>query len=92
MVPRPRWRLRGSATLSARARRCTTSLQCAPGDFCVLLGLNGAGKTTLFALVTRLFHARSGTIRVFGHDIARDIRQALARMGVVFQQPTSIST
>ncbi len=59
-----------------------------PGDFCVLLGLNGAGKTTLFALITRLFHARGGGIRVFGHDIARDSSAALARMGVVFQQPT----
>jgi ABC-2 type transport system ATP-binding protein len=59
-----------------------------PGDFCVLLGLNGAGKTTLFALATRLFHARSGSIRVFGHEIARDSSAALARMGVVFQQPT----
>jgi ABC-2 type transport system ATP-binding protein len=59
-----------------------------PGDFCVLLGLNGAGKTTLFALITRLFHARGGSIRVFGHDIARDSSAALARMGVVFQQPT----
>jgi ABC-2 type transport system ATP-binding protein len=59
-----------------------------PGDFCVLLGLNGAGKTTLFALATRLFHARGGSIRVFGHDIARDSSAALAQMGVVFQQPT----
>ena len=59
-----------------------------PGDFTVLLGLNGAGKTTLFALATRLFHARRGSIRVFGHDIARDSSAALARMGVVFQQPT----
>ncbi len=59
-----------------------------PGDFCVLLGPNGAGKTTLFALATRLFHARSGNIRVFGHDIARDSSAALARLGVVFQQPT----
>jgi ABC-2 type transport system ATP-binding protein len=58
------------------------------GDFTVLLGLNGAGKTTLFALVTRLYHARSGRISVFGHDIRRDPLAALARMGVVFQQPT----
>ncbi len=59
-----------------------------PGDFTVLLGLNGAGKTTLFALVTRLFHSRSGTVSVFGHDIRRESSAALARMGVVFQQPT----
>jgi ABC-2 type transport system ATP-binding protein len=58
------------------------------GDFTVLLGLNGAGKTTLFALITRLYHSRSGRIAVFGHDIRRDSLAALARMGVVFQQPT----
>ena len=59
-----------------------------PGDFTVLLGLNGAGKTTLFSLITRLFSARTGQIAVFGHDIDRAPRQALARLGVVFQQPT----
>jgi ABC-2 type transport system ATP-binding protein len=59
-----------------------------PGDFTVLLGLNGAGKTTLFALATRLFHSRSGSIAVFGHDIRRESSAALARMGVVFQQST----
>jgi ABC-2 type transport system ATP-binding protein len=58
------------------------------GDFCVLLGLNGAGKTTLFSLITRLFSSRSGTIRIFGYDVRRHSRQALARLGVVFQQPT----
>jgi ABC-2 type transport system ATP-binding protein len=40
-----------------------------PGDFSVLLGLNGAGKTTLFALITRLYSARSGKIAVFGNNI-----------------------
>ncbi|HVJ52670.1 MAG TPA: ABC transporter ATP-binding protein [Aliidongia sp.] len=59
-----------------------------PGDFTVLLGLNGAGKTTLFALVTRLYHSRSGSIAVFGHDLRHHAAEALATMGVVFQQPT----
>lgn len=59
-----------------------------PGDFAVLLGLNGAGKTTLFALITRLYHSTSGSIAVFGHDIRRQPLAALARLGVVFQQPT----
>jgi ABC-2 type transport system ATP-binding protein len=58
------------------------------GDFTVLLGLNGAGKTTLFALITRLYHSKGGRIAVFGRDIRRDPLAALARMGVVFQQPT----
>ena len=59
-----------------------------PGRFTVLLGPNGAGKTTLFALVTRLHHAHRGAIRVFGRDMRADPSAALARMGVVFQQPT----
>ncbi len=60
----------------------------APGDFTVLLGLNGAGKTTLFALITRLYSARSGHISVYGHDVERAPLAALAQLGVVFQQPT----
>ncbi|MGH1330006.1 MAG: ABC transporter ATP-binding protein [Paracoccaceae bacterium] len=60
----------------------------APNQFCALLGPNGAGKSTLFALLTRLFTASEGTIKIAGHDIARSPRAALANMGVVFQQPT----
>ncbi len=59
-----------------------------PGDFSILLGLNGAGKTTLFALITRLYSARTGKIAVFGHDIEGEPLAALARLGVVFQQST----
>src|SRR5262245_56945010 len=47
------------------------------GAFTVLLGLNGAGKSTLFALVTRLYDAREGTIEVFGHDVSREPGEAL---------------
>jgi ABC-2 type transport system ATP-binding protein len=60
-----------------------------PGEFAVLLGPNGAGKSTLFALVTRLFDAPAGaTIRVFGAALRAEPGRALARLGVVFQQPT----
>ncbi|TCP44522.1 ABC transporter ATP-binding protein [Rhodovulum marinum] len=58
------------------------------GRFCALLGPNGAGKSTLFSLLTRLLVTREGTIRVAGHDLAKNPRAALARIGVVFQQPT----
>ncbi|MCI0466395.1 MAG: ATP-binding cassette domain-containing protein [Beijerinckiaceae bacterium] len=60
----------------------------APGSFGVLLGLNGAGKSTLFSLATRLFALRHGTIRIFGHDVNRDPREALRKLGVVFQART----
>ncbi len=64
------------------------SFTVAPGSFTVLLGPNGAGKTTLFALITRLYHASQGRIAAFGQDFRTSPSKALARMGVVFQQPT----
>jgi ABC-2 type transport system ATP-binding protein len=57
-------------------------------QFTALLGPNGAGKTTFFSLATGLFDCPPGTIRIFGHDIRRTPRAALARLGVVFQEPT----
>lgn len=64
------------------------SFSVAPGGFTLLLGLNGAGKTTLFSLITRLYYSASGTISVYGHDVRREPLNALALLGVVFQQPT----
>lgn len=62
--------------------------QVGAGEFTALLGVNGAGKTTLLAVVTRLFDAGSGSVKVCGFDMAKHPRDALARMGVVFQQAT----
>lgn len=59
-----------------------------PGRFTALLGPNGAGKSTLFALATGLLRPQSGRVLVHGHDLAEAAGPALARMGVVFQQPT----
>jgi ABC-2 type transport system ATP-binding protein len=56
--------------------------------FTVLLGLNGAGKSTLFALITRLFNAQAGRIRIFGHELKRESGEALKQLGVVFQART----
>ncbi|WP_165645171.1 ATP-binding cassette domain-containing protein [Oharaeibacter diazotrophicus] len=58
------------------------------GVFTALLGPNGAGKTTLFSLVTRLFDAPGGTVRILGRDAGRDGADALAPLGVVFQSET----
>lgn len=58
------------------------------GDCTILLGPNGAGKSTLFALITRLYDTRSGRIELSGFDIKKQTRQALARLGIVFQQTT----
>ncbi len=78
-----------SYAYSRRARALDgVSMTVPEGSFTALLGPNGAGKTTLMALVTRLFEAREGTIRVCGLDLRRASTAALARMGVVFQRPT----
>jgi ABC-2 type transport system ATP-binding protein len=61
------------------------SLAVRQSSFTVLLGLNGAGKSTLFSLITRLYAIRSGQIRIFGHDVAKEPGAALSRLGVVFQ-------
>jgi ABC-2 type transport system ATP-binding protein len=61
------------------------SLTVLQGSFCALLGVNGAGKSTLFSLITRLYDSTSGRIEVAGYDARRASRQALARIGVVFQ-------
>jgi len=58
------------------------------GRCTLLLGPNGAGKSTLFSLITRLYDTRNGRIELCGFDIKRQTRKALAKLGVVFQQPT----
>ncbi len=58
------------------------------GRFCALLGPNGAGKSTLIALLTRLLVSSQGTISVAGHDLRREPRKALGKLGIVFQQST----
>src|SRR6202048_4488992 len=59
-----------------------------PGEFIALLGPNGAGKSPLFQLLSGLFVPDSGRIEVMGHDMTRNAVPALARLGIVFQQPT----
>jgi ABC-2 type transport system ATP-binding protein len=56
------------------------------GGFVALLGPNGAGKSTLFQVLTGLFAADKGDVSVDGLSMRTHTRQALARIGVVFQQ------
>lgn len=64
------------------------SFSAAPGAFIALLGPNGAGKTTLFQLLAGLFVPDSGRIEIMGQDMRRNPVPALAKLGIVFQQPT----
>ena len=57
-----------------------------PGQFTVLLGLNGAGKTSLISMLTGLNHISSGSIEIFGHNIATARHLAQYHMGIMPQE------
>ena len=59
-----------------------------PGGFTSLLGLNGAGKTTLISCLARLAGPWRGRVQICGVDPVVWPARAMARIGVVFQEPT----
>ena len=65
------------------------SLALAPGSFQFLTGPSGAGKTTLLKLCYGDLRATSGTVSLFGKDVAAmgrdDVAMARRRIGVVHQ-------
>jgi ABC-2 type transport system ATP-binding protein len=62
------------------------SLAVRQGEFFGLLGPNGAGKTTLISLMAGLARADDGHLRVMGHDVVTDYREARRNLGVVPQE------
>jgi ABC-2 type transport system ATP-binding protein len=62
------------------------SLQIPKGSFFALLGPNGAGKSTLIGILSGLVNADSGSVRVMGHDVRSDFRQARRALGLVPQE------
>jgi lipooligosaccharide transport system ATP-binding protein len=57
-----------------------------PKGICLgLLGPNGAGKSTTMRLLTGQALANEGSIRVLGHDLPAQAKEARAQMGVVPQ-------
>lgn len=62
------------------------SLEIEAGEFFGLLGPNGAGKTTLISCLAGLARADSGALKVLGHDVIKDFRQARRLLGVVPQE------
>ncbi len=62
------------------------SLDIEQGEFFALLGPNGAGKTTLISTLAGLTRADGGSLRVMGHDVVSDYRQARQALGIVPQE------
>ena len=58
------------------------SFDVAEGDFFAFLGPNGAGKTTTINSIVGLVEFQQGVIKVFGHDVVKDYRQARAHIGL----------
>jgi len=62
------------------------SFRAAPGTLTALVGPSGAGKTTITHLVSRLYDAGSGTVRIGGVDVRDLTLDSLhAAVGVVTQ-------
>jgi len=73
------------------------SLSVASGEFVGLLGTSGSGKSTLLNLIAGLDRPTSGTLMVFGHDLAGMTRDQLSvhrrsNVGMIFQAFNLIST
>ncbi|MFT5170093.1 MAG: ABC-2 type transport system ATP-binding protein [Lysobacterales bacterium] len=56
------------------------------GDFFAFLGGNGAGKTTTINCLTGLSNFKSGSIKVFGHDVKREYLQTRRLIGLCAQE------
>jgi ABC-2 type transport system ATP-binding protein len=57
-----------------------------PGSFFALLGPNGAGKSTTIGIITSLVNKTSGQVRVFGHDLDREVQEVKRSIGLVPQE------
>ncbi|NVK21155.1 MAG: ABC transporter ATP-binding protein [Kangiellaceae bacterium] len=61
-------------------------LEVEQGDFFALLGPNGAGKSTTIGVISSLVNKSSGSVKVFGHDIDKDLAAAKRMLGLVPQE------
>lgn len=57
------------------------------GEIFGLLGHNGAGKSTTIGMILGQVWATGGEVQVCGHDIERNRRRALQKVGAIFESP-----
>lgn len=63
------------------------SFTVAPGEILGLVGPNGAGKTTTLRSLAGIIQPTTGTVRIAGHDLARDPISAKAVLAFVPDEP-----
>ncbi len=61
-------------------------LEVKKGDFFALLGPNGAGKTTTINIIVSLVNKTDGEVKIFGHDIDKDLEKAKTFIGFTPQE------
>lgn len=61
-------------------------LEVKEGDFFALLGPNGAGKSTTIGIITSLVNRSGGSVKVFGHDLAKKPMEVKSAIGLVPQE------
>lgn len=71
----------------ARSAVLELTLRVERGEIFGLLGHNGAGKSTAIGMMLGQVWPTSGTVRVCGHEVARQRRLALAKVGAIFETP-----
>jgi ABC-2 type transport system ATP-binding protein len=64
------------------------TLQVQEGETLGLLGPNGAGKSTTLAMIAGLVRPSSGSITVFGRDLAEHRLSIMRRVGVLSENPS----
>jgi ABC-2 type transport system ATP-binding protein len=63
------------------------SLAVPAGQIFGLLGHNGAGKSTAIGMMLGQVWPTAGEVKVCGHDVTRDRRHALQKVGAIFEAP-----
>jgi len=63
------------------------TLHVSAGEIFGLLGHNGAGKSTAIGMMLGQVWPTAGEVRVCGHEVSRHRRQALRKVGAIFETP-----
>src|ERR1700752_1892153 len=63
------------------------NLEVPAGEIFGLLGHNGAGKSTAIGMMLGQVWPTGGEVAICGHDVASDRRQALQKVGAIFESP-----
>jgi len=65
------------------------NLKIRKGEFIVIGGQNGSGKTTLLKHLNGLLLPTSGTVKIGGIEVSRNVKKARRLVGMVFQNADS---